>query len=77
MYVGLSGGFGAFKFGNQHGVYKRMGGVRWDPFNATVLEARSNGGQSGADVSGTFAHNGFIPGAIKWESGKLLGGEPG
>ena len=72
-YVGLSGGFGAFKFGNQHGVYKRMGGVRWDPFNATVLEARSNGGQSGADVSGTFAHNGFIPGAIKWESGKLLG----
>lgn len=73
-YVGLSGGFGAIKLGNQHGVYKRMGGVRWDPFNATVLEARGNGGQSGsADVNAGFAHNGFIPGAIKWESEKLLG----
>ena len=73
-YVGLSGGFGAIKLGNQHGVYKRMGGVRWDPFNATVLEARGNGGQSGsADVNRGFAHNGFVAGAIKWESEKLLG----
>lgn len=73
-FVGISGAFGAIKLGNQHGVYKRMGGVRWDPLNATVLEVRGNGGQSGsADVSGGFAHNGFIQGAIKWESGKLLG----
>ena len=73
-YVGLAGGFGAIKLGNQHGVYKRMGGVRWDPFNATPLEARGNGGQSGsADANAVFAHNGFIPGAIKWESDKLLG----
>lgn len=73
-YVGLAGGFGSIKLGNQHGVYKRMGGVRWDPFNATPLEARGNGGQSGsADANAVFAHNGFIPGAIKWESGKLLG----
>lgn len=73
-YVGLSGGFGALKFGNNHGAYKRMGGTRWDPFNATVLEARGNGGQSGsADVNASFAHNGFVPGSIKWESGKLLG----
>jgi predicted porin len=72
--VGLSGGFGALKLGNNHAVYKRMGGVRWDPFNATVLEARGNGGQSGsADVSAVFVHNGFVPGSIKWESGKLLG----
>ncbi len=73
-YVGISGAFGAIKLGNQHGVYKRMGGVRWDPLNATVLEVRGNGGQSGsADVNRGFAHNGFIAGAIKWESGKLLG----
>ncbi len=71
-YVGLAGGFGTVTLGNLHGVYKRMAGVRWDPFNATVLEARGNGGQSGPDVSATFAHNGFIPGAIKWESDKLL-----
>lgn len=71
-YVGLAGGFGTVTLGNLHGVYKRLGGVRWDPFNATVLEARGNGGQSGGDVSATFAHNGFIPGAIKWESDKLL-----
>ncbi len=73
-YVGLSGGFGTFTAGNLHGVYKRMGGVRWDPVNATVLEARSNGGQSGSgDANATFAHNGFIPGAIKWESGAVTG----
>lgn len=73
-FVGLAGGFGAVKFGNQHGTYKRLGGVRWDPFNATVLEARGNGGQSGsADVNASFAHNGFIPGAIKYESGKAFG----
>lgn len=73
-YVGLSGGFGTVTLGNLHGVYKRMGGVRWDPVNATVLEARSNGGQSGSgDANATFAHNGFIPGAIKWESGMVTG----
>ena len=73
-FVGISGGFGAVKLGNQHGVYKRMGGVNWDPLNATVLEARGNGGQSGsADVNRGFAHNGFIAGAIKYESGKAFG----
>ena len=72
-YVGLQGGFGTITLGNLHGVYKRLAGVRWDPFNATALEARSNGGQSGSDVSGQFAHNGFIPGAVKWESDKLMG----
>lgn len=72
-YVGLSGGFGTVTAGNLHGVYKRMGGVRWDPVNATVLEARGNGGQSGGDVNATFAHNGFIPGAVKWESGAVTG----
>ena len=73
-YVGLSGGFGSVKFGSLHGVYKKLGGTSWDPFNATVLEARGNGGQSGsADAHREFAHNGFIPGAIKWDSEKLLG----
>ncbi len=73
-YVGLQGGFGTLTLGNLHGVYKRMGGVRWDAFNATVLEARGNGGQSGGDLSGVgYSHNGFIPGAIKWETDKLLG----
>lgn len=73
-YVGLSGGFGSIKFGNNHGAYKKLGGTSWDPFNATVLEARGNGGQSGStDVSREFAHNGFIAGSIKWDSEKLLG----
>lgn len=72
-YVGLQGGFGTLTLGNLHGVYKRLGGVRWDAFNATVLEARGNGGQSGGDLSSQFGHNGFIPGAIKWETDKLLG----
>ena len=72
-YVGLQGGFGTLTLGNLHGVYKRMGGVRWDAFNATVLEARGNGGQSGAELSPGYSHNGFIPGAIKWETDKLMG----
>ncbi len=73
-YVGLSGGFGTITAGNLHGTYKRLGGVRWDPVNATVLEARGNGGQSGTDASGSgFTHNAFIPGAIKWESGAVTG----
>ncbi len=72
-YVGLSGGFGTVTAGNLHGTYKRLGGVRWDPVNATVLEARSNGGQSGSDVSANQAHNGFVPGAVKWESGATTG----
>ena len=73
-YVGLQGGFGTLTLGNLHGVYKRLAGTRWDPFNATVLEARGNGGQSGSpDVSAQFAHSGFIPGAVKWESDKLMG----
>ncbi len=73
-YVGLSGAFGAIRLGNVHGVYKRLGGVRWDPLGATVLEARNNGAQSGSgDVNRGFAHNGFIAGAIKYESGKAFG----
>ncbi len=73
-YVGLSGGFGTVTAGNLHGSYKRLGGVRWDPVNATVLEARGNGGQSGGrDISATQAHNGFVSGAVKWESGAVTG----
>ena len=68
-YVGLQGGVGTILLGNTHGVYKRLGGTSWDTFNATNLEARNNGGQSG----GRFGHNAFIPGSIKYESPKFAG----
>ena len=68
-YVGLQGGIGTILLGNTHGVYKRLGGTSWDTFNATNLEARNNGGQSG----GRFGHNAFIPGSIKYESPKFVG----
>ena len=68
-YVGLQGGVGTILVGNVHGVYKRLGGTSWDTFNATNLEARNNGGQSG----GRFGHNAFIPGSIKYESPKFAG----
>lgn len=75
-WVGLQGGFGTLKFGNQHGAYKLAGGVAWDPLNATVLEARGNGAQSGSGdaIAGaaSFAHNGFIPGAITYTTPKSL-----
>lgn len=42
--VGLKGGFGQFELGNLKSAYKYSGGVKYDPFVATMLEARGNGG---------------------------------
>ena len=73
-FVGISGAFGTLKLGHQESIYKHTGGARWDMFHNTVLEARGNGGSSGgADVNRSFAHNGRVAGAIKYESNKALG----
>lgn len=46
-YVGLSGGFGTFLAGRLNHPYKTST-VGWDPFLATSLQARGNGGMAGA-----------------------------
>lgn len=53
--VGLQGKFGAVELGRDHSAYKTTGGVAWDPFAATFLQARRSGGMTGT----TYGHNGF------------------
>jgi len=67
QWVGLKGGFGQVKFGRQATPYKMNGGVKWDPYAASFLEARRSGGMSG-DSKG---HNGFQNDVILYGSPKL------
>lgn len=67
-YVGLQGGFGSFALGRFAGIYKTTGGIEFDPFAYTSLEARSSGGMSGSD----FGTNGYISRAAQYQS-PLLG----
>jgi len=53
--VGLKGKFGTIELGRDHNAYKTTGGVAWDPYAATFLQARRAGGMTGT----TFGHNGF------------------
>jgi predicted porin len=67
LFVGLKGGFGQVELGQLKSAYKYAGGVAYDPFVATTLEARRNGGMSG----GVFGHNGFVSKSIGYNSPKL------
>ncbi len=64
--VGLTGGFGTFVMGNLKSPYKYTGGVKYDPFVATSLQARRNGGMTG----GALGHNGFVNELIAYASPK-------
>jgi predicted porin len=67
LLVGLKGGFGQVELGRLKAAYKYAGGVRYDPFVATTLEARKNGGMSAGD----FGHTGFLSKSIGYSSPKL------
>jgi len=69
QWVGLKGGFGKVMFGRMPTPYKMNGGVKWDPYTATFLEARRSGGMSGD----AFGHNGFVNDIIMYGSPKLAG----
>ncbi|MCK5359376.1 MAG: porin [Gammaproteobacteria bacterium] len=69
QWVGLKGGFGAIVLGRQPTPYKMNGGVKWDPYVATFMEARRSGGMSG-DALG---HNGFVNDVIAYASPKFAG----
>jgi predicted porin len=66
MFVGLKGKeFGQIELGRLKQAYKYMGGVRYDPFVATILQARGNGGMSGgAGPDKAMGHGGFHSNAI-------------
>jgi predicted porin len=70
QWAGLKGGFGTFKIGRLPGTYKMYGGVGWDPYTATFLQSRRNGGMSGNSFGG---HNGFNNDMIEYTTPKLGG----
>ena len=69
QYVGLAGGWGAFIAGRVQSPYKTYGGVKWDPYVATFMEARRKGGMSG-DATG---HNGFVNDQLVYASPVMAG----
>ena len=68
-YVGLKGGFGSIELGNIASPYKYTGGVMWDAFVTTDLQARGNGGMS----AGVFGQNGFMSNSILYQSPDFSG----
>jgi len=57
--AGLKGGFGKIALGTIRSAYKYAGGVKYDPFVTTQLEARGVGMEGGADGHNAFLNNGF------------------
>ncbi|MHB1513935.1 MAG: porin [Acidiferrobacter sp.] len=68
-YVGLKGGFGSLEVGNIASPYKYTGGVMWDAFVTTDLQARGNGGMA----AGVFGQNGFMTNSILYQSPNFAG----
>ncbi len=68
-YVGLRGGFGTIEIGKVASPYKYAGGVDWDAFLYTDLQARGNGGMAG----GIFGQNGFMSDSIRYSSPQFSG----
>lgn len=72
--VGIKAGFGTVMAGALKTPYKYYGGVKYDPFVTTYMEARSRGGMSGkmADAGGAskgaFGHHGFMTDAIGYKN---------
>jgi predicted porin len=73
--VGLKHAFGTISMGSLKSAYKYAGGVKYDPFVATFLEARSNGGMTGRGIStpgglsvnNVFGQHGFLAKAVGYD----------
>ncbi len=66
-FVALKGGFGLVGFGRFNGVYKTHGGVKYDPWVTTSMQARFNGGMAGT----ALGNAGFIDGLIVYQTPNL------
>ena len=66
--AGLKAGWGAISAGRMPGAYKMAGGVTFDPFVTTALDARKTGMAHGA-----YAQNGFISQMVQYKSPKISG----
>lgn len=72
--VGLKGSFGMIQLGRLKTPYKYTGGISYDPFVYTTMEARGRGGMSGASgADGSFGHNGFMSNTISYTSPRMGG----
>lgn len=67
-YVGVAGKLGSALAGNLMSPYKYTGGVKYDPFVTTALEARGNGGMTG----GPLGHEDFLKKTVGYELPKGL-----
>ena len=72
QFVGLKSSWGSIAAGSFHAPYKTAGGVKWDPWTATHLQARRAGGMAGGSggISGT---NGFMRNTIYYTSPNVNG----
>ncbi|MDH5408490.1 MAG: porin, partial [Gammaproteobacteria bacterium] len=67
--AGVKGGFGQVEIGTLKSAYKYTGGVKYDPFVTTTLEARGAYGMSGGkDFGGAMGHNAFVNNAIGYKN---------
>lgn len=71
--AGLKGDFGTFTIGTLKSAYKYTGGVKYDPFVTTNIEARRNGGMSrsvyhGTGTAAVLGHNGFVSNAVSYQN---------
>jgi len=62
-FIGLKGGFGTVLLGRLNTPYKSST-VKWDPFLATFMQARGNGGMSGGP--GGAGHNGYLGNVVAY-----------
>lgn len=69
QYVGLAGGFGAVVLGRLPTPYKMNGGVKWDPYVASFMQARQAGGMSGS----ALGHNSFVDDVIAYVMPEIAG----
>jgi predicted porin len=68
-WVGLKGGFGTVLAGRLKAPYKYAGGVKYDAFVATALQARGAAGMSGNVGGGkAFGHGGFASNALGYSN---------
>jgi len=70
-HVGLKSSWGSLAGGSFHAPYKTAGGVKWDPWTATHLQARRSGGMFGGN--GLGGTNSFINNAIYYTSPNVNG----
>ena len=72
MMVGLKGNFGEVQLGRLKTAYKYTGGVVYDPFVASVLEARDDNAMSGKVGAGALnnsaGHHAFVDDSIAYKN---------